>query len=251
MLLHHVEFGSGGTPLVFLGSLGSDTSMWLPQLDHFSASRRTIAIDHPGHGGSAAYEGTATVEGFANSVQETLQELGVQEYDVVGLSLGGAVAQWLARHDQNLQHAVFICTAAKFGEPAGWVERAAAVRAQGVSAISDAVVDRWFSLEWLKENPATRAHYRAMIEATPAEGYATACDALATWDFHSEFQSVDRPSLVIAGTQDPSTPPAVVKLIADGIPGAHFEELSPAAHLPNLEQPSAINELIEAHLARS
>lgn len=250
MILHHVEYGMGGTPLVFLGSLGSDTNMWLPQLDYFSATRRTVAIDHPGHGGSAAFEGEATVGAFAASVQETLHKLGIKHYDVVGLSLGGAVAQWLARHDSNVRHTVLICTAPKFGESASWVERADTVRSRGVTAISDAVVDRWFSPGWLSAHPASRVHFRSMIEATSSNGYATACDALATWDFHSELKLIDCPTLVIAGTEDPSTSPAVVRQIADGIPAAQFEELSPAAHLPNLEQPDAVNQLIGKFLTQ-
>ncbi|MEJ5927856.1 3-oxoadipate enol-lactonase [Corynebacterium sp. H128] len=248
-ILHVQEFGTGGTPLVFLGSLGSDTAMWLPQLDHFSASRRTIALDHRGHGSSPLVAGSPTVAELAEDVQTTLRAIGVEKYDVVGLSLGGAVAQWLARFDDNVERAVFICTAAKFGEPAGWADRAETVRTGGVAALSDAVVDRWFSPTWLQQHPASRMYYRAMIESTPAEGYALACEALANWDFHAELPQIAVPTLVIAGTEDPSTAPAVVRQISDAIPGAHYAELSPAAHLPNLEQPEQVNRLIEAHLA--
>lgn len=264
LTLHSVSYGPSGddsgsehdkAPLVLLGSLGSTTEMWTPQLDEFSRERRVIALDHRGHGHSpltpaeAQAPGVPTVDDLASDVLATLDGLGVDRFVVVGLSLGGAVAQYLAATSDRVTAAVFICTAAKFGEASNWVDRAATVRADGAEALADAVIARWFSPEFQEHSPATTRRYRDMVAATPAEGYAACCDALSQWDFTGRLPEITVPSLVIAGEHDPSTAPETVKVIADGVPGASYVVLSPAAHLPNLEQPDAVNSLVRGFLA--
>ena len=238
--------------VVLLGSLGSTTEMWLPQLDGLSDRRRVIALDHRGHGRSPATpdgDTGPTVPDLAADVLHTLDGLGVGRFAVVGLSLGGAIAQYLAATSGRVDRAVFICTAAKFGEPSGWVDRAHTARTDGVGALADAVVARWFSPSFLETRPATTAHFRAMIAATPDEGYAACCDALSQWDFISRLGEITVPTLVVAGEHDPSTTPETVKVVADGVAGASYVVLSPAAHLPNLEQPDTVNTLIRGFLA--
>lgn len=193
--------------------------------------------------------GNSTVSDLAADVLHTLDGLNVGRFTVVGLSLGGAVAQYLAATSDRVDAAVFICTAAKFGEPSGWVERARTARTDGVGALADAVITRWFSPAYREQNPATTDHYRDMIAATPDEGYAACCDALSQWDFTSRLGDITVPTLVIAGEHDPSTAPETVKVIADGIDGSSYVVLSPAAHLPNLEQPETVNGLIRGFLA--
>lgn len=252
LTLHADVYGpADADTLVLLGSLGSTTEMWLPQLDALSDRRRVIALDHRGHGASpAAPSGTTpTVADLAADVLHTLDGLGVGRFSVVGLSLGGAVAQYLAATSGRVDRAVFICTAAKFGEPSGWVDRAQAARTDGVGSLADAVIGRWFSPAFLERNPATTAHFRDMVAATPDEGYATCCDALSQWDFTARLGEITVPTLVIAGEHDPSTTPETVKVIADGVAGSSYVVLSPAAHLPNLEQPETVNGLLRGFLA--
>lgn len=253
LILHADAYGPADAETVaLLGSLGSTTEMWLPQLDGLSTRRRVIALDHRGHGRSPmppTASGNSTVPDLAADVLHTLDGLNVGRFTVVGLSLGGAVAQYLAATSDRVDAAVFICTAAKFGEPSGWVERAHTARTDGVGALADAVITRWFSPAYREQNPATTDHYRDMIAATPDEGYAACCDALSQWDFTSRLGDITVPTLVIAGEHDPSTAPETVKVIADGIDGSSYAVLSPAAHLPNLEQPETVNGLIRGFLA--
>ncbi|MGO3819581.1 MAG: alpha/beta fold hydrolase, partial [Corynebacterium casei] len=148
--LHFVEYGPRkaeqpqGT-LMFIGSIGSTTDMWLPQLDALSDSFRVIAVDHRGHGLSPVVESPASIADLASDVQETIGKLGVNAYGVVGLSLGGAVAQYLAANDPKVTSAALLCTAPKFGTPDSWHERARTVRADSTAALADAIVARWFS----------------------------------------------------------------------------------------------------------
>lgn len=148
-ILHSVSYGTSDNTLVFIGSLGSTTDMWLPQLDALHKDFRVIAVDHRGHGLSELIEGTPTVADLAQDVLDTLDDLGVGNFGVIGLSLGGAVAQYLAATSDRVTKAAFMCTAAKFGEPQGWLDRAAACRENGTGSLSEAVIQRWFSpLGW-------------------------------------------------------------------------------------------------------
>lgn len=245
--LHHVSYGDGPA-LVFLGSLGSTTEMWLPQLDALHRDFRVIALDHRGHGRSPLIEGTPTVADLAADVLDTLDTLGVSEFGVIGLSLGGAVAQYLAATSPRVTAAAFLCTAAKFGEAQGWLDRAAATRAEGTGSLAEAVIARWFSPGWLEANPASRAHFEQMVADTSDEGYALCCEALSTWDLTDRLSEITVPVLTIAGAEDPSTPPATVEIIAAGVGGpATAETLSPGAHLPTVERPAEVSALLARH----
>lgn len=249
-ILHSVSYGTSDNTLVFIGSLGSTTDMWLPQLDALHKDFRVIAVDHRGHGLSELIEGTPTVADLAQDVLDTLDDLGVGNFGVIGLSLGGAVAQYLAATSDRVTKAAFMCTAAKFGEPQGWLDRATACRENGTGSLSEAVIQRWFSPTWLENNPASREHFEAMVASTPSEGYALCCEALATWDFTDRLGEITVPVLTIAGADDPSTPPATVQIIADGVGGeSRAEVLSPAAHVPTVERPNEVNELLAQHFA--
>lgn len=241
---------SADTPVVvLLGSLGSDRSMWDAQVRDLSRDHDVVAVDHRGHGGSEVVAGPCTVADLAGDVLALLDALGVDRFHVVGLSLGGAVAQWLAVHKSSRVRSVaLLCTAAKFGEPSGWTERAAAVRSGGTAAVADAVVARWLTPARAGSDPALVSRLRDMVLATSAEGYAAACDALSSWDGRPDLGRISCPTLVVAGDEDPSTPPEVLREIADGVPGAEFVILSPAAHVPTVELPARVSEVLRAHL---
>ena len=254
--LHFFEYGPRkaeqpqGT-LVFIGSIGSTVDMWLPQLDALSDVFRVIAVDHRGHGKSPVVEGPASIEDLASDVQETIDKLGVDTYGVIGLSLGGAVAQYLAANDSKVTSAAFLCTAPKFGTPESWHERARTVRAESTAALADAVVGRWFSEGWIAEHPASTALYREMIATTPAEGYASCSEALADWDFADNLPKISVPVLVLAGADDPSTPPEVLKGIGEAVGGkSTYVEINPGAHVPTIEAPQEVTNALRAHFRK-
>ncbi|MEJ5998349.1 alpha/beta fold hydrolase [Corynebacterium sp. H130] len=243
MTLHTVTYGSSSeTPLVLLGSLGSSVKMWLPQLDHFSASRQVVAVDLPGHGLSDTV--APSVESFATAILNTLP---FEQFDLMGLSLGGALAQHIAlNHPDRVRRLVLVSTAPKFGESDAWIQKAADVRAGKLDEFSHGTLERWFSPTWRASHPASYEYWRQMVSGSPAEGYALACEALS--GFHNtSLESITVPTLIVAGEQDTSTPPSVVQTL-QAIPGSRYEEFSPAAHLLNVERAAEFNALVEEFL---
>ncbi|AKK03794.1 alpha/beta fold hydrolase [Corynebacterium epidermidicanis] len=241
--LHSVTYGpSEGIPLVFVGSLGSSVKMWLHQLDHFAATRPVIAIDLPGHGHSDVIAGSPSMADFAEAVLKAAPQ---GQFDLVGLSLGGAIAQHIALHYPDRVHRLaLVSTAAVFGEPEAWVHKAADVRAGKLDQFSHGTLERWFSPGWRESHPASLEYWRSMVARTDAEGYASACMALSTFNSRAELPGLSVPTLVVAGIQDTSTPPEVVRELAELIPGAHYVELDPAAHLLNVERAEDFNSLL-------
>lgn len=243
------DAGPDTPTLVLLGSLGSDHSMWSHQIRELSKLFRVIAVDHRGHGGSELIPGPCTLDDLTADVLALLDSLEVGTFHVAGLSLGGAVAQWLAiHHPDRIESVALLCTAARFGEPQGWTDRAAAVRDGGMEAVADAVVARWITPALAERDPRLNASLRAMITATDPEGYAACCDALAGYDVRADLGRIGCPTLVVAGDEDPSTAPDVVREIADGVEGARFVVLSPAAHVPTVELPGRVTALLREHV---
>jgi pimeloyl-ACP methyl ester carboxylesterase len=144
---------------------------------------------------------------------------------------------------------VLLCTTPYFGTPETWIDRAATVRAEGTEAVADAGVERWFTDGFRESQPAVVARMRAMIASQPDEGYAECCGALERLDLRDQLGRIQAPTLVLAGAQDPSTPPDPhAKLIAERIPGARLEVLDPGAHLLNVERAPDVTDLILDHL---
>ena len=167
-----------------------------------------------------------------------LDSVGLERVTFCGLSLGGAVGMALAlRAPDRVERLVLCCTAARFGEPQGWHERAEIVRGHGTGAVAQRVLERWFTKGARNEEAAFVARFRTMLESIRAEGYAACCDALAHWDVRAELGAIVAPTLVVAGADDIATPPDDAALIAEAIPGARLTVLPEAAHLANVEQP--------------
>lgn len=242
--------GPEAPTVVLLGSLGSNRSMWDPQTAALANDYEVLAVDLRGHGASPTGTGDYTVADLAGDVLALLDRLGRDAVHLVGLSLGGAVAQRIAAYaPTRVRTLTLLCTAAKFGTPQAWLDRAAAVRADGTAAIADAVVGRWFTAGLAERDPELVARSRAMVADTPDDGYAACCTALAHWDGRPDLARITAPTLVIAGAQDPATTPDDMRLLADGIANSVLHVLDPAAHLANVEQAGPVSALIAAHLA--
>jgi 3-oxoadipate enol-lactonase len=224
--------------VVVCGSLGADESIWARQQPAFG-QRHVVHIEHPGHG--VPVEPIALVRDLARRVLERVE---AETFSFVGLSLGGAVGLQLALDaPDRLDRLVVASTSARFGEPEQWRERARTVRAEGLEAIVDQVLGRWFTPEF-----RGREQYRGMFLSVDTEGYARCCDALSRWDVREKLDEIVAPTLVISAVEDPSTPPEHGELLATGIPGARLELLEHAAHLANVERPGEFNRLLEEHL---
>ncbi len=253
MLLHAVVEGpDDAPPLVLLCSLGSTVEMWAPERRELADEHRVISIDTRGHGGSPVPDGPYTVADLGADVLETLDALGVTRAAFAGVSLGGATAMWIALHaPERVAALVLLCTSARFGNPATWHERAATVRDSGAQAVADTVVGRWFSARYAQANPATVEHMRDMIAASPPEGYAACCEAIAGFDVVDDLPRIAAPTLVIGGVEDPATPPEHQEILARGIAGARLEILEDAAHLASYQRPEIVGPLIREHVKGS
>jgi 3-oxoadipate enol-lactonase len=250
--LHHRVDGPDGAPVVvFSSSLGTTHELWNIQAAELATSFRVVRYDHRGHGRSDVPPGPYTVEELATDVIELLDELGLGGVTFCGLSLGGAVGMWLAsRTPERVERLVLCCTSARFADREFWLDRARTVRGQGVAAIADVVLERWFTPRFHATQPDTVDVFRRLLESTPREGYAACCDALADWDFRDELATIAVPTLVVVADGDRSAPPEQGELIARRIAGANILLVKDAAHLANVEQPHAFVRAIAEHAQR-
>jgi len=249
--VHAVVEGPPDAPVVVLSpSLGSTHAMWDPQVREFSRSYRVVRYDPRGHGRSPVPPGPYDLPDLAEDVVALLDRLDVGSVHYVGLSLGGMTGMALAAaHPDRVRSLVLCCTSALLGPATMWAERAAAVRAEGTASIAETVVSRWLTPGYAAEHPDLVARLRAMVADVPDEGYAACCGAIERMDLRADLPRITAPTLVVAGAQDPATPPEHAARIAEGIAGARVELLDPAAHLANLEQPDAVTALIQQHVA--
>jgi 3-oxoadipate enol-lactonase len=248
VVLHTVEDGPADAPVVVLGgSLGSTLAMWKPQLPALTDRYRVIRYDHRGHGGSPAPPGPYDLPDLAADVLALLDRLGLDRISYCGLSLGGMVGMRIAADaPDRVDRLVLCCTAARM-DPAAWAERAAGVRAGGTAAIADTVVSRWVTPGYRQRHPDVVEEMAQMIRTTSDAAYEACCGAIARMDLRPVLPSITAPTLVVAGAQDPATPPQHAYDIAAAIPGARVEVVADAAHLANVERAEEVNRLLRDH----
>jgi len=242
---HHEVTGDG--PTVLMGSsLGTSLQMWDGQLP-LAEGFRLVRYDHRGHGESPAPPGPYEIADLASDVLE----LGLGRTHYVGLSIGAMIGMWLAANaPERIDRLILICTSAQLGPPSMWQERAAKVLEAGsTEPVADPVVDRWLTPAFAAEHPDARAKLRAMLTSADPAGYAACCGAIERMDLRADLGRITAPALVISGADDLATPVEHQRLIAEAIPGARHEILSPAAHVAAVEQADAVNRLIEEHLS--
>jgi 3-oxoadipate enol-lactonase len=242
--------GPEGAPTVVLSnSLGSTPAMWDPQFPALAARLQVVRYDHRGHGRSPVPPGPYELADLGADVIAMLDRLSLQRVHWCGLSLGGMVGMWMAINaPERIDRLVLCCTSARLGPPQMWVDRAATVRAGGVEAVADAGIERWLSPGFIEREPEVAAGIRAMLAATPTEGYAACCGVIERMDQVPQLGEIRAPTLVIAAADDPATPPEHGELIASAVPGARLEIVQGARHLATIEQPEAMTELILGHL---
>jgi 3-oxoadipate enol-lactonase len=248
--IHYSLAGPEGAPiLVFSNSLGANFSMWDPQLPHLSKQFRILRYDTRGHGQSSAAPGPYTIELLADDVLHLLDALHFERINFCGLSMGGQTGIWLGLRVANRLHKLVLCnTGAKIGTADGWNTRIETVLNKGMKEISHAVASRWFTSEFHSAYPEVFSHAVKMIEGANPQGYAACCMALREFDARKELSAIKVPTLVIAGSRDPATPPTDGRFIADHVPGAHFRELQ-AAHLSNIEASAEFTSAVQQFLS--
>lgn len=235
--LNVVEEGNPeGAPLVFANSLGTDLRLWDQIMPLLPAGLRIIRYDMRGHGSSDCPPSPYAMGQLVRDAEQMLDHLKIRDCVFVGLSIGGMVAQGLAVKRLDLVRAVVLSnTAAKIGQPAMWAERIAAAQAGGIEALADATMERWFTRAF-RASPDMR-FWRDMMTDQRAEGFIGCMHAISGTDFYTPTSGLRLPALGIAGSDDGSTPPDLVRETTDLIPGSEFHLIRRAGHLPCVEQP--------------
>lgn len=225
-----------GAPLVFANSLGTDLRLWDKVVPLLPEGLRIIRYDMRGHGGSDCPPGPYTMGQLVRDAEQLLDHLSVRDCTFVGLSIGGMVAQGLAIKRLDLVRALVLSnTAAKIGQPSMWAERIAAARAGGIEALADATMDRWFTRAFRASDELR--FWRDMMTSQPQAGFIGCMHAISGTDFYTPTSGLRLPALGIAGSDDGSTPPDLVRETIDLIPGSEFQLIRRAGHLPCVDQP--------------
>jgi 3-oxoadipate enol-lactonase/4-carboxymuconolactone decarboxylase len=250
VLASRVDGPADAPPLVLLNSIGSTTEMWTPVLAPLIEQFRVIRIDTRGHGDSPPSPAGAsvTIADLADDVLATLDSLGLERVALAGLSLGGMVAMSMAvHHPSRVSRVALLCTSAQLGPARLWQDRAAAVRADGMASIADAVVARWLTPGLAARDASLVAELRSMVTSIDAESYAQCSLAIAAMDQRADLARVAAPTLVIGGADDPATPPEHQQAIATAVPGSRLEIIDDAAHVITYEQPARVAALLLDH----
>jgi 3-oxoadipate enol-lactonase len=247
---HYVLTNDQQPVVVFSNSLGTDFSMWDPQMAELEQRFRILRYDTRGHGQSTVTSGDYSIEQLGRDVLGLLDALRFDRVHFCGLSMGGMIGMWLGIYASDRLHRLVLCnTAARIGTQEMWNARIATVCKDGMKPVAAAVIERWFTPEFRASFPEKVAHAQRMLENSPPEGYAACCAAIRDMDQREAVAQIKAPTLVIYGGKDPVTPAADAHFLKDRIPGAVEVEL-PAAHLSNVEQADAFTEAVSYFLSR-
>ena len=245
-VIGYSEAGDGGaTPLVFLHGVGSDKSVWRPQLDHFSGERRAIAFDYPGYGDSDPAADGTTRETYAEAILSAMSELQVPRAHVCGLSLGGVVA--IAMHARAADRCASLILADTFAvHPEGRAIYDRSIAASGdLRAMAEARVDVLLAQP---ADPAVRGEVIETMARIEPAAYRIGAEAVWLADQRERAHDIRIPTLVVCGDHDHVTPPALSRDLTHLIPGARYEPVEGAGHIANLEKPEAFNTLVGAFI---
>ncbi len=249
--LHYQTIGgpAGRPVIVFANSLGTDFRIWRDVIVRLAGDFPIVTYDKRGHGLSDVGAAPDSIETHVDDLAGLLDHLAVRDAIICGLSVGGLIAQGLYQRRPDLVHALILCdTAHKIGTPEIWNSRIAAIEANGIDSIADAILERWFTPAFRSQQALALAGYRNMLIRQPVAGYTGLCAAIRDADYTQAASRITVPTICIVGDQDGSTPPDLVLSMARLIPGARYEVIKDAGHIPCVEQPEMLTEILRAFI---
>lgn len=252
VVLHYAVRGAPDKPaIVFSNSLGTDFRIWDGVAERLEDDYRLVFYDKRGHGLSEATPAPYSIDDHVGDLAALMDHLDIEDAVIVGLSVGGVIAQALAAKRPELVKALVLCdTAHKIGTDKLWNTRIEAVTSKGIASIADSIMQRWFSGPYRKPDNPDFVGYTAMLTRTTIDGYAGTCAALRQSDLTESTGKLKLPALCIVGDEDGSTPPALVKSLSDLIEGSQYEIVEGAGHLPCIEKPEKVSSLIRSFLEK-
>lgn len=249
--LHYQTIGgpAGRPVIVFANSLGTDFRIWRDVIVRLAGDFPIVTYDKRGHGLSDTGLAMDSIETHVDDLIGLLDHLAVRDAIICGLSVGGLIAQGLYKRRPDLVRALVLCdTAHKIGTPDFWKDRIAAIETNGIESIADAILERWFTPNFRSQQTLALAGYRNMLIRQPMSGYTGLCAAIRNADYTEAAGRIAVPTLCIVGDQDGSTPPDLVLSMAKLIPGARYDVIKDAGHIPCVEQPEILTDILRTFI---
>ena len=240
----------GGVPtapaLVFINSLGTDLRIWDGVVPHFATGYRLVQYDKRGHGLSDCPPAPYSMDDHAHDLAGLLDALAIEQAVLVGVSVGGMIAQTFAAAWPERVRGLVLCdTAAVIGTAVFWNTRINYLRQHGLNHETTApILERWFASAFAQTSPAAHRIYANMLARMPLEGYVGTCAAIRDADLSQRSRTIQAPTLVVCGAEDSATPPNLTHTLLDLIPLASYREIPGAGHLPCVEQPELLAKVI-------
>ena len=249
-IINYEDYGCQNNEVIcFSNSLGTDNRLWHKIIDFFKNDYRIITYDKRGHGLSSKPNGNISIEDLALDISDLLDHLRIKEVNLVGISIGGMIAQKLVSIKPNLIKKLILCnTAVKIGNSAIWNDRINLVKKQGITGISDSIISRWFSEDFISMNFDEIQIYKNMLNVTSLDGYIACCEAIKDTDLTNATNLINKPTLVIVGSDDKSTPPILVEATSKLIKNCIFKIINNSGHLPCIDNPAEFSYILKNFL---
>jgi 3-oxoadipate enol-lactonase len=255
IVTHYVMEGPAGAPVVTLShSLAASLDMWEPQIPALAGQYRVLRYDIRGHGGSEVPPGPYALETLADDVLSLLDALGVERTHFLGLSMGGMIGQAIAlKRPEALASLVLADTTCRIPPDAGplWDARIATAQSQGMAALAEGTIERWFTKPFIERAPEVVDRVRMLIRTTPPQGFIGCSQAIRTLNYKDRLHEISVPTMIIVGQEDLGTPVGASQLMHAAIAGSKLVVLPSAAHLSNVEQAEKFNQAVLGFLRTS